>query len=231
MAAVTAPRQAAAAELRVAPVVSTSSTSTAPPGGRDTDRNRRPPRRLDRIWLRWSMGARSTSATGRPAVRARATASALPGSVPNLARRGSDLGTGTRAVAPVGRRSTRRGASPEATRSAPRYFMAWTALRIGPPCSSSERTSTPDGSLTSPPGRRDAAQAGHTDDLLSGSLREVPADGFHHPHTTHTMPPVVSGPCDSLPPRRPTMDVRRSRSPSAPCPRVRPTTRSRVLRR
>ena len=179
--------QAAAAALRVAPVVRTSSTSTAPRGARETARNRRPSRRRTRSWLRWSRGARSMSASGRPATRARAAARARPGSIPNLARRGNDRGTGTRAAASNGSRSTIRGARPAATRSTPRYFKAWMAPRTGPSWNSNERTSKPDESRTSPARCIEASQAGQRAGRFERSFRYL-ADGFHQPHTTHTMP-------------------------------------------
>lgn len=129
----------------VAPVVTTSSTSTHVGCAAQTARNRAADR--DRVprpaWRGHQVALRSASTTGTAQRLLSAWASARAGSTPCTQRRTRARGMGTSAVAVSGTTSTIAAARTSAAERSPLYFNRWTSTRAGPLWRSAVATSTP----------------------------------------------------------------------------------------
>lgn len=120
-----------AAASNVAPVVSTSSTSTLSCGTEATGRNpggRRAARLLP-AWAGHHSCGRRAATTGTPVRAPTSRASVTAGSVPYLTLRAIALGTGTRADAPNGTSPAIAVASTSPAEVSPSYLRRWTRRR------------------------------------------------------------------------------------------------------
>jgi len=179
----------------VEPVVTTSSTTTAPSGGRPRLEN---DGRVRSAWARpaWRIdasGASSRRTTSRPVMAPRARAISTPGSIPSLRRRPKTLGIGTRQVASGGSSGAIAVARILAAWRIPRYLSAWTRSLAGPSCRNAGRTMYP--STT-------RGEAGRSRDWHSWHTRQ-PRSCRHERHiTARSYDGPVTG-TDQVPCRQP----------------------------